>query len=1166
MKTTFQVEQLEERALLAGDMMQVHHEDIPDYAMNPTVVTIADGNWSDGSIWSTGRAPGEGDVVRISSHVTYDTKSLAELDAIVIDVGGNLDFNPNLHTQLVVGTLEVLHGGTLTVGTDTKPITATAEIIFADQAIDTMFDPMQYGTGLVSMGNVSMHGLQKTDYVRLATELSAGQTTITLEEPVSGWKVGDKLFFADTRQYIINVVRESQDEIRSIASISADGRTVTLDSALSYSHKGARDGNDALVFTPYVANLTRNVVLRSENPNGTRAHTMYTGHGAVDIEYVGFYDMGRTTNDPLNSTKTDSMGMVTSVGTNQIARYAVHMHHQTAPHKLVDGQYRFVLEGNAIYSTVPVSRWGITVHASHYGLVKDNVVVSVAGAGIVTENGNETGTIFEGNFVSAVHGNGSRPDGRIGEIGFEGSAFWFRGGNNIVRDNVASGSNDGFVYYARFTTVQQRPVSAASDDQVSIDPYSTAIPEFSGNEVAGNVRNGFSAWWIGAIDRTPVANMATSVIKDFDIWHVASGVSGYEVGNFIFDTVTILGDRSLANEFNGGMGFSDYLQSDVILRNVNIQNFSSGIRTPAISEGLNVSGTNPGLFIIEDSYLRNYTNLDVGGGWHNATAKGLSPIIVLVDNVRFAEINRGGEKANIKMGAFGGEFASYTQWVALFVKDYNGVVGDNFQVFSTKQAASFIVPQSSTNGRVVGAPVAGLTNEVAWANYGLAMLGGITPTTATRTGIQGYVLQQGLNTPVIQPIANRTFAPGQEVSLAISAFNPYLRDLKFSLENAPAGMNIDAKAGVLTWTTSVGVYNVTLRVTDSADSRLTATTQFTYSVNGIGPVAPAASIAGPTTTVRGAPTEFVLSYMDGSPAPAGGYRFSIDWDGNGTVDQVVTGQSGMVVKKYFGIEGNYNVRVTATNPINGKSSGASTPLTVKAWDYVKDPANSSITNVVWGGSGGSDVYTFVPGGVFTSQEYGRTLGTPSYTGFGSFNGKIIVHAQGGNDFIYGDTVATPLFIYGGDGNDYLVGGTTGDYIDGGLGNDMMIGGTQDLDGNDTLLGNLGNDVLIGHHGKDRLFGNQGEDLIISGVFKADTHAVYQGLWNAWRGGTSIADRVQIISGVSNPAKLSLAGATITSDNVVDEVFGQTEGDWMVLDFGLDWSALQAGDLRTNLLA
>ncbi len=45
-----------------------------------------------------------------------------------------------------------------------------------------------------------MHGSVKTPtFVRLATEPHAGNTTLTLSAPVSGWKIGDRLVLPDTR-------------------------------------------------------------------------------------------------------------------------------------------------------------------------------------------------------------------------------------------------------------------------------------------------------------------------------------------------------------------------------------------------------------------------------------------------------------------------------------------------------------------------------------------------------------------------------------------------------------------------------------------------------------------------------------------------------------------------------------------------------------------------------------------------------------------------------------------------------------------------------------------------------------------------------------------------------------------------------------------------------
>ncbi len=75
---------------------------------------------------------------------------------------------------------------------------------------------------------------------------------------------------------------------------------------------------------------------------------------------------------------------------------------------------------------------------------------------------------------------------------------------------------------------------------------------------------------------------------------------------------------------------------------------------------------------------------------------------------------------------------------------------------------------------------------------------------------------------------------------------------------------------------------------------------------------------------------------------------------------------------------------------------------------------------------------------------------------------------------------TELEIYGGSGNDNVVGFFQGDTIDGGTGND-----TVDLgDGNDRGMGGPGNDTVNGGRGNDIIRGDQGNDTL-SGSFGND---------------------------------------------------------------------------------
>src|SRR5262249_54835234 len=104
-----------------------------------------------------------------------------------------------------------------------------------------------------------------------------------------------------------------------------------------------------------------------------------------------------------------------------------------------------------------------------------------------------------------------------------------------------------------------------------------------------------------------------------------------------------------------------------------------------------------------------------------------------------------------------------------------------------------------------------------------------------------------------------------------------------------------------------GVHMVTLRVTDSGGLTDTATPTVT-----ITNLPPSASVSGPTVAVRGQTRIFALTATDPAPADqAAGFTFQIDWDADGTVDQSVSGPSGMTVQHAYPEAGTHPVRVTA---------------------------------------------------------------------------------------------------------------------------------------------------------------------------------------------------------------------------------------------------------------
>src|SRR6266852_373725 len=324
---------------------------VPYFCARPTVTSTGTGLWSDPGTWSAGRVPGANDRVKIAvgHEVTFDVMSDAKLECIEVD--GYLRFETTADTRVKVGNLTVMARGRLEIGTEARPVSpgVTAEIIIADQPIDSAIDPSQIGTGIEGLGAIAMHGSVKAPtFLRLKNEALAGETTLVVDQRVSGWSPGDRIVVPDTRQLRGDergASYESQDEKVQIASSSEN--EITLATPLRYDHRGARNADGRLEFLPHVGNVSRNVVIRSENPLGTRGHMIFMSRAAVDLRYVEVRDMGRTRMGVLDNSEVDAGGRLVRSGTNQIGRYAIHFHHDFGPKGAPADGYQFTLVGNS---------------------------------------------------------------------------------------------------------------------------------------------------------------------------------------------------------------------------------------------------------------------------------------------------------------------------------------------------------------------------------------------------------------------------------------------------------------------------------------------------------------------------------------------------------------------------------------------------------------------------------------------------------------------------------------------------------------------------------------------------------------------------------------------------------------------------------------------------
>ena len=92
-----------------------------------------------------------------------------------------------------------------------------------------------------------------------------------------------------------------------------------------------------------------------------------------------------------------------------------------------------------------------------------------------------------------------------------------------------------------------------------------------------------------------------------------------------------------------------------------------------------------------------------------------------------------------------------------------------------------------------------------------------------------------------------------------------------------------------------------------------------------------AGISGPSSGLSGDSLVFTLTANDPSPVDQdSGFTFRIDWDGDGVVDETVTGASGTTIAHTYSTPASYSVRVTAEDNDTGVSDAATIAVQILA--------------------------------------------------------------------------------------------------------------------------------------------------------------------------------------------------------------------------------------------
>ncbi len=517
--------------------------------------TAKSGAWSEAATWDGGKVP-DADArvhVRAGHAVVYDIKSERAIRAI--QIGGTLSFARDRDTRLDIGLIRIEAGNepseegfdcdahidepdgktarpALEVGTPENPIDAKhTALIRLVRFPNTDKDSLP--AIVCCAGRMDFHGTpMNRTWVKLGATAKVGDDTVSLSEPVTGWKVGDRVILTATSYQTYKNTQATEE--RLIKAI--DGDKLTLDRPLEVKHLGAG------LYRGEVANLSRNVIVESADLK-ERGHTMYHRNSAGAISYAEFRHLGKE---------------------GVLGRYALHYH-------LVGDTMRgsYVI-GASIWNSG--NRW-LTVHGTNDLIVRDNVGYKSVGHGFFLEDGTEVRNVFDRNLAVGARAGKRLPKQILGFDANNGAGFWWANSHNTFTRNIAADNGEyGYRYEASASKSSPLvlPIQQPDGNKVRIDIRTLPFIRFDDNETHSNsghygVNLGEGVGGVGPDSRHPfiVRNLLvwnshygfrpqvpSLLVENMRLHGTVYGVYHPNFDNHVYRNVTINGDGS--EPFNRG--------------------------------------------------------------------------------------------------------------------------------------------------------------------------------------------------------------------------------------------------------------------------------------------------------------------------------------------------------------------------------------------------------------------------------------------------------------------------------------------------------------------------------------------------------------------------------------------------------------------------------------
>ena len=354
---------------------------------------------------------------------------------------------------------------TLTVGSPSSPVDERHSALIRLTYFEGM-DKESCPAIVCCGGRMEFHGApMNRTWVKLGAKVDEGTTELVLAEPVEGWRPGQRILIPTTgslslfeyrnkeRRLIPTVRDKSHSEERTIVSVV--GNKLVVDAPLSHRHRCEGD------FRGEVANLSRNVVVESAEPDGMRGHTMYHANSAGSISYAEFRHLGKK---------------------GVLGRYSLHFH-------LCRDTMRGAL-CRGCFDSRSANRW-LVVHGTDHLIVRECVGYNSLGHGFFLEDGTEVGNLFDRNLaVQALHAS-PLPKQMLPFDENEGAGFWWANSLNAFTRNVAVECDQYGFRFEATQTPDFNPVLAvpqADGTRKKIDIRTLPFVRFDDNEAHSHRR------------------------------------------------------------------------------------------------------------------------------------------------------------------------------------------------------------------------------------------------------------------------------------------------------------------------------------------------------------------------------------------------------------------------------------------------------------------------------------------------------------------------------------------------------------------------------------------------------------------------------------------------------------------------------------------------------